>query len=96
MKNKTWVWVQISLIFVGCGLSNPNQIEDVIAQNRKKWERQRIVHYQITQKLSCFCPPKTREPKIIEINHGKIVAINGVETSNGIIWVKLFLNFLSG
>ena len=41
MKNKIWVWVQISLIFVGCGLSNPNQIKDVIAQNRKKWERQK-------------------------------------------------------
>ena len=93
MKNKIWVWAQISLIFVGCGLSNPNQIEDVIAQNRKKWERQRIVHYQITQKLSCFCPPTTREPKIIEINHGKIVAINGVETSNGNNMGKTFPEF---
>ena len=83
MNNKILVLVQISLIFVGCGLSNPNQTEDVIAQNRKRWERQKIVHYQVTQKLSCFCTPMTREPKIIEVDQGKIIAINGVEMENG-------------
>lgn len=83
MNNKILVLVQISLIFVGCGLSNPNQTEDVIAQNRKRWERQKIVHYQVTQKLSCFCPSMTREPKIIEVDQGKIIAINGIEMENG-------------
>ena len=83
MKNIIWILVQISLIFVGCSILDSNKTEDLIALNRKKWDRKNIVHYQITQKLSCFCPPETREPKVIEVNHGKVVAIDGVKTENG-------------
>ena len=79
---KMCLLAQISLIYISCSLSNSKQAKDVIAINREKWNRKKIVHYEFTQQISCFCPPKTREPKVIEVNNGKVVAVDGVKIGN--------------
>ena len=80
---KMCILAQIILIFISCSLSNPRQTKDVIAINREKWDQKKIIHYMFTQQLSCFCPPTTREPKVIEVNQGKVVAVDGSKTGNG-------------
>tara|TARA_B100000941_G_scaffold213579_1_gene156946 strand:+ start:995 stop:1351 length:357 start_codon:yes stop_codon:yes gene_type:complete len=62
----------------------------MIAINREKWVQKKIIHYQFTQQLSCFCPPTTREPKVIEVNHGKVVAVDDRKTGNGNNVAKTF------
>ena len=85
-----YILTQMSLIFFSCSLSNPKQTKDMIAINREKWVQKKIIHYQFTQQLSCFCPPATREPKVIEVNHGKVVAVDDRKTGNGNNVAKTF------
>ncbi len=87
---KMCILTQMSLIFFSCSLSNPKQTKDMIAINREKWVQKKIIHYQFTQQLSCFCPPTTREPKVIEVNHGKVVAVDDRKTGNGNNVAKTF------
>ena len=80
---KMCILAQISLIFISCSLSNSKQTKDMIGINREKWDKKKIIHYEFTQQLSCFCPPSTREAKVIEVNLGKVVAVDGKKTGNG-------------
>ncbi|NQW28320.1 MAG: hypothetical protein HQ474_10450 [Flammeovirgaceae bacterium] len=67
------------IIYPSCAVRNAPQSENVIHSNLKLWTSHKIDHYQVTQQMRCFCNPTMIVPRLIEVNDGYIVSIDGTE-----------------
>jgi hypothetical protein len=44
--------------------------------NQSKWNRKKIVNYEFTLKIGCFCPQERVGPHIIKVVNDEIVSVN--------------------
>lgn len=60
-------------------LISRNSGQSTLMQNQQRWANAQPSHYRYTFEPSCFCPPETTRPVIIEVNNGTTVAIRYVD-----------------
>ena len=68
---------RLILIFIfclGCSKATDLNLSD---QQFQKWKNQKIVDYEFTLTVNCFCTIETRGPHAIVVKGGKIQSVNG-------------------
>ena len=62
------------MFFLGCSKANDLNLSD---EQFQKWKNQKIVDYEFTLTVNCFCTIETRGPHAIVVKGGKIQSVNG-------------------
>lgn len=66
--------ILIFLFCLGCSKATDLNLSD---EQFQKWKNQKIVDYEFTLTVNCFCTIETRGPHSIVVKGGKIQSVNG-------------------
>ena len=61
------------LLICSCSKSITN---DDLSHNLLKWSSQKVVNYEFTLRINCFCPEERVGPHLIKGAYGKIISVN--------------------
>jgi hypothetical protein len=49
-----------------------------LSVNQSKWDSKKVLNYEFTLQINCFCTQERVGPHLIRVNDGKIVLVNGL------------------
>ena len=65
----------IFLLLFSCSKTLNN---DELSLNQAKWHLKKIVNYEFTLRIGCFCPDERIGPHVIKVSGGKIISVNNL------------------
>lgn len=68
------------VVLAGCGILDPDDRRDDLADARRRWDSLNIVSYEYVLQRSCFCPIETVRPYRVRVLNGAVVDARDVET----------------
>jgi hypothetical protein len=71
---RAWGAALLLAAAAGC-VSGPSDIDDELEENRRRWEDQEILDYEVVFRNVCFCTPDYTAPVRLRVRGGRIAAV---------------------